>query len=307
MKERIIIFLSWCLLFCANTEVHGQIRGFKPQKLLIRVTKPGSNLPPRVWVFPGNTPQRRITQMAQNNGSEYRIYELSRSIKKGDVLKLHLDFLNHQEEYGLETTKQEIPYDEIGDNTVLFQFKKDRSLPSNLPEVNYSFRVTVNDDSRSILTDEIEADRYELPFDTEVKHHKKSLFENRDSLLFWKNQFVAFLNAHGNEFKDTNGIYLIDTSEDKENNKVTQAFASFLRIWLENKTVTGYSGPACWRFLTDDGRIGKSVIEDSWRNWFLNWFRSTYAYKADKELEDNIIHQKVKDWFAEKGLNRPTE
>lgn len=309
MQRRVFILL-WCL-FCLSFEAQGQktrniTKAVKAvvthpyQKMLVRLPKAGSSTPAKMCLLSADTPEKLndiINQMKTNKGCRYVSYNLPRIIKKGDALNLQLYILDHQDEYDLENTKQVISYDDKFDNSALFKFKKTLSLPY-LQRVNYAFSISVNNEPRPILTDEIETD-------SEVeRHNKKPLFDNKDSLLFWKNEFISFLDAHGNEYKDENGKYFIDTSE---NNKVNQAFASFLKIWLDNKTITDFSGPACWRFLISDSQIYKNVEPDSWRNWFLNWFNNSYRYKAAVDLEDNIIHRNVKKWLEDNNLIKQVE
>lgn len=296
MKKSLIILT--CLILCIP-EMHGQsakniLRGAKAIVGIPKIYVKYEPIPAFLTIVPENTSIKTINQMMQESKFyEYRLFDLPKGIKPDETLIGRFNAYDSNSKI-MEDTIKNFTYDPTHDNTTYFKYKKD--LPAHEFDFkNYHVSLYRSGETRPL----IQSNTPVLGSTIENKQ-KKNLFGNIDTLRFWRSQFLAFLDAHGNDYKSPNNEYIINTSEDPTINPVSFAFASFLKEWTEKMTVTRYSGSTCWRFLTEKDEHGKrilhSVQENAWRNWFLRWYQNNYKGK-ENELKANRIHQQVLHWL----------
>lgn len=265
-----------------------------------------------VRVFPAKTPVSVVEQRIKKDKKDYNYtqpLELLRNLNSETDLLIDLTTKSS----GINLTKiskKNIRYDERFDNSVEFELTVNPEMPNDIKIIEFQVTMTANNEERPFFVEDygmkvgnVSAKR--------GSYVKTSLFEDRDSLIYWKKCFADFLDAHENEFKNAENKYSINASGIADKNQVSFAFAAFLEIWLNNNNVKYSSAPACWRFLIEkphinpDNKISNGVGEYTWRNWFNVWFDKDFKNKPD--VKDNGIREKVKQWFKEKGLNRLTE
>jgi hypothetical protein len=265
----------------------------------------------KVRILPAKTPVSAVEQRIKKDKKEYNTQplELLRNINSGTDLLI--DVTTKSSGINLtKITKKNIRYDETLDNSAEFELTDNPEMPNGITKIEFQVTMTANNEERPFFVEDYDMKVGNVSAKRE-SYVKTSLFEDRDSLIYWKNFFIEFLDAHENEFKNAENKYSINASEFADKNQVSFAFAAFLEIWLNNNNVKYFSAPACWRFLIEephikpDNKISNGVTEYSWRNWFRVWFDKVFKKKPD--LKDNGIREKVKKWFAEKGLNRPTK
>lgn len=286
MKRLLLVALCLSFVFI---QVQGQLPPkftktlTKPPTVLVRLPKAGYNLPPKVTVFPYNTPKKRVKEFKSDKHSIYKEYTLPRDIQNGDIINVHLNYLRQKDGHGFYKTQQ-IIYNETVENAALFDC--DNPQPLQDP---YKFSISVNKETRAILTDEIKVD------EAYVKSAKKKQGRSEDFVFKDSVTYKECIRNFKDFFKQLNQNVdeeLIVTAVFK--NKVNQVLFSFFKRWEEQGVVLKYNAPVCARFLKQCN-VKISCQTDT----YTNWLRGAYSKweKKDKEHYDYKIDSLVNDWW----------
>lgn len=289
------------MLICFPVNVQGQkniLKGIRSVRsnptLLVRLPKhlKTGAPPPKMLIFPENTPKQLIQQRKQEKGCIYRTYELPRNFKLGDSLKLNLGLLHHQEygSIGKLPVAKTIVYSEIYDNYALFPLEN-MLIPSDFDKVNLAFSIGVYGEPRPILTDEIGLKVAKMTSERGQGRPEDSLFHDKIEIQNWKGEFCDFLKT----FPSPSSDYSIKT---KLSNYVSQVYYSFMKRWEEMKVIEKVSGDASLRFLVDE--CGFDLLVGN-RRTYSGWFLKNYK---EGKLYDERIDNNVEEWFILRGLKK---
>lgn len=316
MREKFLYFMMWCLFLCIPVKIQGQVKFgrdlVKYSKRFIVVAEIPKKIPRNT---PGSAAYLKLLYEDPKNLKATRGYHKPIVIldnvkaKQGDTIFVGVRAWTDP----FEVKDGAIRLKEPNDPYFIFdgkQIVRKRRFPIGVTELYPSEYRALNLTVSAKLKDTTEPIEEDFNVTVGATEYKTRSLFGIDKNTYWKKQFVDFLNAHSNEFKDQNNEYSINTSNANEEpnipntNCVSQAFYSFLNRWVETKEIEHVNAPACLRFLKDCG-IKVSTEETTYITWFRKAYYNGHQELAPRDYEvgvENLHNKKIDDmverWFS---------